>query len=79
MFHEAKPSRVDHAEPIDPALRLPDVMRATGLGRSSIFAAVRERRFPSPIKLSARAVGWRASAVASWLDERQSARLEDTP
>lgn len=64
------------AAPIDPALRLPDVILATGLGRSSIFAAVREQRFPPPIKLSARAVGWRASQIQAWLDGCDSARRD---
>lgn len=64
------------AQALDPALRLTDVIRATGLGRSSIFAAVRDRRFPAPIRLSARAVGWRSSQVQAWLNAREPARLE---
>ncbi|QCB45487.1 AlpA family phage regulatory protein [Hydrogenophaga sp. PAMC20947] len=35
------------------------VTRLTGLGRSSIYRLVTEDRFPSPVKLSSRAVGWR--------------------
>lgn len=63
---------------VDPALRLPAVMRLTGLGRSSIFAAVREDRFPAPIRLGARAVGWRRSAIERWLDSRRAARAGDS-
>lgn len=62
--------------PIDPVFRLPQVIKLVGLGRSSIFTAVRERRFPSPIRLGPRAVGWRRSALQAWLDARQPSREE---
>jgi len=55
-------------------LRLPDVMAATGLGRSSIYAFVREKNFPAPIKLGPRASAWDGDEVAAWMDERKSER-----
>jgi prophage regulatory protein len=50
--------------------RLPDVIARTGMGRSWIYAAVQRGEFPKPLKLSARAVGWRSADVDAWLTSR---------
>ncbi|MFM9860607.1 AlpA family transcriptional regulator [Pseudoxanthobacter sp. M-2] len=55
-------------------LRLPEVKRATGLGRSSIYAHIAEGRFPKPVPLSGRAVGWLESEIAAWQASRVAAR-----
>lgn len=47
-------------------MRLPQVMREVGLCRSSIYAAICEGRFPSPVKISRRAVAWRAEEIEAW-------------
>jgi prophage regulatory protein len=39
-------------------LRLPTVMRITGLARSTIHKLIAQNRFPAPITLSTRAVAW---------------------
>lgn len=44
-------------------LRLPQVRDATGLGRSTIYALVAAKRLTTPVKLSARAVGWPANEI----------------
>lgn len=51
-------------------LRLPEVMRLTGLGRSTIYRLLAAGQFPSPVQLSVRAVGWRRSDVDHWTAER---------
>lgn len=51
-------------------LRLPAVLERTGLGRSSLYAAIQEGRFPEPIRLSARAVAWPSSEVDAWIQDR---------
>jgi prophage regulatory protein len=48
-------------------LRLPTVKTRTGLSRSTIYLRVAEGRFPKPISLGARAVGWVETEVESWL------------
>ncbi len=53
-------------------LRLPEVRDATGLSRSTIYAAVRNKRFPRPVKLGVRAVGWRASEISDWIESREA-------
>ena len=48
-------------------LRLPAVKTRTGLSRSTIYLRVAEGRFPKPISLGARAVGWVDAEVEAWL------------
>lgn len=54
--------------------RLPEVMQRTKLGRSTIYALVATKRFPKPIKLGARAVGWSAQEISDWLQSRADLR-----
>ena len=51
-------------------LRLPQVCKVTGLGRSMIYQLEAECRFPSRVRISLRAVGWVESKVQSWLVKR---------
>ena len=53
-------------------LRLPAVLQATGLGRSTVYRMVAERTFPAPVKLAKRAVGWRSADVQTWTSGRTS-------
>ena len=48
-------------------LRLPAVKARTGLSRSTIYLCVAEGRFPKPVSLGARAVGWIDAEVDAWL------------
>jgi len=57
-------------------LRLPEVKDQTGLGRSSIYKGVKEKTFPAPCPLGARAVGWLASEISAWVEARKAARQE---
>ncbi len=45
--------------PESDVLRMPAVLRQTGLGRSTIYRLIACKRFPQPVKLTTRAVGWR--------------------
>lgn len=51
-------------------LRLPTVKARTGLSRSTIYLRIAEGRFPAPISLGARAVGWVEAEVNEWLAQR---------
>ena len=51
-------------------LRLPDVCRATGLGRSKVYQLEAEHRFPARVRIATRAVGWVEEEVQGWLAER---------
>ena len=39
-------------------LRLPEVLARTGLSRSTIYVRLDQGRFPRPVSLGGRAVGW---------------------
>ena len=52
-----------------------DVERVTGLSRSSIYEFMAKDRFPRPVRLGARAVGWRASDVHAWIEGREQAAV----
>ena len=51
-------------------LRLPKVLELTGLSRTSIWRQIDAGTFPKSVKLGPRAVGWRASDIYGWLDNR---------
>ena len=51
-------------------LRLPQVKIRVGLSRSSIYLAVSQGKFPRPVSLGARAVGWLEAEVDTWLAQR---------
>ena len=53
-------------------LRLPAVLQATGLARSTVYRIVAEHTFPAPVKLAKRAVGWRHDDVRQWTIGRPS-------
>ena len=50
------------------AIRRQEVQELTGLARSTIYALVKAGRFPKPLRLGPRAVGWRLADVLAWLD-----------
>ena len=50
-------------------VRRPEVSILTGLRRSTIYQKVKERSFPAPIRLGARAVGWRLKDIDDWLQD----------
>ena len=49
-------------------LRRPAVEARVGLGRSAIYAMMAKNLFPKPVKLTAKAVGWRERDVSAWLE-----------
>ena len=54
-------------------LRRPAVEARVGLGRSAIYAMMAKNLFPKPVKLTAKAVGWRERDVSAWLESREVA------
>ncbi len=55
-------------------VRLPEVMERTGLSRSTIYVRVAEGRFPKPVPLGARSVGWIESELDEWFSDRIAER-----
>lgn len=59
-----------HTYSLDTILRLKEVMKITGLGRSSIYQYIREGKFPKQRKLGPRSVGWLSGEVFAWVAQR---------
>ncbi|MDQ7049373.1 MAG: AlpA family transcriptional regulator [Enterobacterales bacterium] len=57
-------------------LRLPQVSQKTGLSKSSIYAFVTVGKFPRPISLGQRAIGWQESKVDEWIEQRIEASIK---
>jgi len=51
-------------------IRLNQVIESTGLGRSTIYKYISEGKFPTPLQLSERCVGWLESEVQQWIQTR---------
>jgi predicted DNA-binding transcriptional regulator AlpA len=70
------PARPATAPPTLPEIgfvRLPGVLAHVGLGKSTLWSMIREQKFPAPIRLSARNVGWNVADVRSWIASRVAA------
>ena len=72
MKHYESTSQAEVTGSLPQFLRLPAVLKATGLGRSTVYRMVAEHTFPAPVKLAKRAVGWRHDDVRQWTMGRPS-------
>ena len=51
---------------IDRLLRRQEVQHLTGLSKSTLYERIAAGRFPKSVRVSSRAVRWRASDIAAW-------------
>lgn len=66
--HDAGPSPAAGDE--DRLMRLPEVLRLTGLCRSALYDQMARGLFPHSIKIGPRAASWSARAVRDWISQR---------
>ena len=55
-------------------LRTRDVLRITGISRSTLWRRIRDGSFPAGFRLGgrgSRCVGWREGDVLAWLESRE--------
>jgi len=57
----------------DRILRRREVQALTGLSRSTIYQYIANGKFPRPVALGPRAVGWRESDIDRWIADREQA------
>ncbi len=57
---------------VDRLLAIAEVSKSLGLSQSQVYALVRERDFPAPIRLG-RSSRWRTSTVNAWIDAKARA------
>jgi prophage regulatory protein len=55
-------------------IRLEQVKARTGLSRSTLYAYIRDGRFPSSVTISDRCVAWVESEIDEWIAERIASR-----
>ena len=51
----------------DRLLRLPEVKRVTGLGRSTIYDAANRMGFPKPVKLGKKCTRWKVGDIRAFI------------
>jgi prophage regulatory protein len=51
-----------------------EVEQLTGKKRSALYADIAEGKFPRPVKIGARAVGWLEAEIADWQASRLAQR-----
>lgn len=77
------PTRTNNYTPLQPdisaasLMRLPSVMAATGLARSTVWHKARCGAFPVPIRFG-RVTAWRSADVANWLSNPAAWRADNT-
>jgi len=49
---------------------MPELRQIVGLGRSTIYEMEAAGKFPKRVAISTRAVGWRASQVQQFIEQR---------
>ena len=60
----------------DTMLRTKDALRLMGVSLSSLKRMVMDGRFPTPMRLSPRRIGWPARDVKAWLEAAECARAK---
>ncbi len=59
-------------------LRLPIVIKRTGLPRTTVYELIKDSDFPKPIRLTMRSVAWNSEDIDSWIESRiNSSRLKE--
>ena len=53
-------------------VRMPEVLRMTGLCRTTIWRWTKAGRFPAPVRLGSRHIGWQRSDVEKWINDREA-------
>ena len=55
-------------------LRLAEVLQMTGMGKTFIYARMKDGTFPKQIQLGSRSVVWNEQEVTQWMEEQMASR-----
>ncbi|MEB0949541.1 helix-turn-helix transcriptional regulator [Citrobacter sedlakii] len=50
-------------------IRLPEVIKRTGVSRTTIYRLIHKNSFPSPIKISEKTIAFVESEVNDWIEK----------
>jgi prophage regulatory protein len=53
--------------------RVSGLIKLLGVGRSTIYEWIKDGRFPAPVRLGPKAVGFRADDIHAWIAAREVA------
>ena len=56
-------------------LRVPEVLAAVGISRTTLWRRIKSGEFPPPVRLggaSAKIIGWRRADVERWIEELEA-------
>src|SRR3546814_7989909 len=56
--------------------RMREVLRMTGLSRSTLYRRIADGTFPAPVSLGGSAKGWRRSDLEEWGSEEHTSELQ---
>jgi prophage regulatory protein len=56
-------------EPPDCFIKLDEVKRRVGIGKSMIYRLIQEGKFPAPYKISPFASRWSDREITAWIDD----------
>lgn len=59
----------DDSIPAERLIKLDEVSRRVGLGKSMIYQMIKEKRFPPPYKISPFASRWSEREIVAWIDD----------
>jgi len=59
-------------------IRLPEVIKSTGLARSTIYKKISAKEFPESISLGVKSVGWLEGDIQKWIEDRIQATQFDS-
>ncbi|MFM9890729.1 MAG: helix-turn-helix transcriptional regulator [Rickettsiales bacterium] len=60
-------------------LRLPEVVKRTGLSKSSVYKLIKEGKFPKQMEISQRCRGWDEDEIQDWILARLSKKKPFDP
>ena len=64
--------------PTNTIIRLKEVVKRIGLSRSTLYVFMQADKFPRPLQLGARAIGWLEKDIDDWLAHRTRDRDRKT-
>ncbi len=54
-----------------------ELLELVSMSKSTLYNQVAENRFPKPIKLANRSVGWLTSDIQEWFEQKKGESLEE--
>ena len=57
----------------DRLLRLSDVVAKVAMGKTTVYAMIKQGTFPRPMEIAPQLVRWRASDIDAWISQLRAA------